>query len=80
MHTDQPEDRELDREPPSKSARKRAHKELQELADELMKLSASQLARIPLGDDCFATPAVANGAIYFRTATQLMSLGGETKR
>jgi outer membrane protein assembly factor BamB len=39
-----------------------------------------QLARNPLGDDCFATPAVANGAIYFRTATQLMSLGGETKR
>ncbi len=36
-----------------------------------------QLARNPLGDDCFSTPAVANGAIYFRTATQLMSIGGK---
>ena len=38
-----------------------------------------QLASNSLGDDCFATPAVANGAIYFRTATQLMSVGGEKK-
>ncbi len=36
-----------------------------------------QLARNSLGDDCIATPAVANGAIYFRTATQLISIGGE---
>ena len=36
-----------------------------------------QLARNSLGDDCVATPAVANGAIYFRTATQLISIGGE---
>ena len=51
MRTDQSENPELDREPPSKSARKRAHKALQELADELMKLSSSQLARIPLSED-----------------------------
>ncbi len=39
-----------------------------------------QLARNSLGDDCFATPAVVNGAIVFRTASQLMSVGGEKKR
>jgi outer membrane protein assembly factor BamB len=44
-------------------------------------LSASEtfeeLAHNSLGDDSFATPAVANGSIYFRTATQLISIGGE---
>ena len=36
-----------------------------------------QLARNPLSDSSYATPAVANGAVYFRTATQLISIGGE---
>ncbi len=36
-----------------------------------------ELAHNSLGDDSFSTPAVSNGTIYFRTATQLMSLGGE---
>ena len=44
-------DLEHDAEPPSKSARKRAHKALQDLGDELMKLSASHLERIPLRED-----------------------------
>lgn len=43
-------------------------------------LSASdtfeELARNILPDDSFATPAVAHGAIYFRTASQLISIGG----
>jgi len=37
------------------------------------------LARVPLGEQCFATPAVAGGVIYFRTFTQLFSLGGRTR-
>ncbi|MCP4783574.1 MAG: PQQ-binding-like beta-propeller repeat protein [Fuerstiella sp.] len=38
----------------------------------------AQLASNPLPDDCFATPAVANESIYFRTASQLIALrGGE---
>lgn len=51
MRTSPTDDSQLDDEPPSKSARKRAHKALQDLGDELMKLSASQLERIPLRDD-----------------------------
>jgi ribosome-associated protein len=52
MQTDQFDDPELEAvEPPSKTARKRAHKSLQELGDELMKLSASQLERIPMRED-----------------------------
>ncbi len=35
------------------------------------------LARNSLGDDSYATPAVANGSLYIRTLTQLMSIGGE---
>ncbi len=35
------------------------------------------LARVPLGETCHATPAVADGVMYFRTETQLLSLGGE---
>jgi hypothetical protein len=34
------------------------------------------LARIPLGEPGHATPAVSDGVIYFRTRSQLMSLGG----
>jgi len=33
------------------------------------------LARVSLGEKCFATPAIAGGVIYFRTFTQLFSLG-----
>ena len=35
------------------------------------------LARVPLGEQCFATPAVSDGVMYFRTTTQLMSIGGK---
>jgi hypothetical protein len=35
------------------------------------------LGKTPLGEPSFATPAVAGGAIYFRTETKLLSLGGE---
>ena len=34
------------------------------------------LARVPLGEPSFATPAVANGVMYLRTRSQLFSLGG----
>ena len=34
------------------------------------------LARIPLGDPSFASPAVANGSLYLRTFTRLFSVGG----
>lgn len=33
------------------------------------------LARVPLGDKCHATPAVADGVMYLRTASALMALG-----
>lgn len=32
--------------------------------------------RIPLGEACFATPAVAGGVLYLRTSSHLFSLGG----
>jgi outer membrane protein assembly factor BamB len=35
------------------------------------------LARNPLGEKCFAIPAVANGVMYQRTQTKLFSLGGK---
>jgi len=35
------------------------------------------LAKNPLGEKCFATPAVANGVMYQRTQTKLFSLGGK---
>jgi len=34
------------------------------------------LARVPLGEPSFATPAVADGVMYLRTRSQLFSLGG----
>jgi len=37
------------------------------------------LARVPLGEPSFATPAVAGGVMYFRTETRLLSLGGKKK-
>lgn len=37
------------------------------------------LGRVPLGEKCFATPAIAGGVIYFKTFTQLFSLGGSKK-
>jgi ribosome-associated protein len=52
MQSNTPNNPEFDTdEPPSKSALKRVHKALQELGDELMKLSSSQLERIPLRED-----------------------------
>ena len=35
-----------------------------------------QLARVPLGEPSFATPAVAGGVMYLRTRSHLFSLGG----
>jgi outer membrane protein assembly factor BamB len=35
------------------------------------------LARVPLGEASFATPAVAGGAMYLRTLSHLYSLGGK---
>jgi hypothetical protein len=37
------------------------------------------LGRTPLGEKCFATPAVVDGSIYFRTYTQLFSLGRKSQ-
>lgn len=34
------------------------------------------LANVPLGEPSFSTPAVANGVMYLRTASQLFALGG----
>ena len=42
-------------------------------ADKTFKL----LAKNPLGEKCFAIPAVANGVMYQRTQTKLFSLGGK---
>jgi outer membrane protein assembly factor BamB len=42
------------------------------VADKTFKL----LAKNPLGEKCFAIPAVANGVMYQRTQTKLFSLGG----
>ncbi|MCX7006306.1 MAG: PQQ-binding-like beta-propeller repeat protein [Kiritimatiellaeota bacterium] len=33
------------------------------------------LARVPLGEKCFATPAIANGLIYVRTYSRIFALG-----
>ena len=35
------------------------------------------LAKNPLGEKCFAIPAIANGVMYQRTQTRLLSLGGK---
>ncbi|MCP4731341.1 MAG: PQQ-binding-like beta-propeller repeat protein [Roseibacillus sp.] len=45
-------------------------------ADKTFKL----LARNPLGEKCFAVPAIANGVMYQRTQTKLFSLGGKNKK
>ena len=42
-------------------------------ADKTFKL----LAKNPLGEKCFAVPAVAHGVMYQRTQTKLFSLGGK---
>jgi outer membrane protein assembly factor BamB len=39
-----------------------------------------ELARVPLGEPSFATPAVANGVMYLRTRSRLYSLGGGSRR
>ena len=33
------------------------------------------IAKVPLGEPSFATPAVAGGVMYLRTETRLLSLG-----
>ena len=35
------------------------------------------LARVPLGESSYATPAVADGVMYLRTHSRLFSLGGK---
>jgi outer membrane protein assembly factor BamB len=35
----------------------------------------AQLGRVSLGEKCFATPAVANGLVYFRTHSRILALG-----
>ena len=37
------------------------------------------LARVPLGEKSFATPAIAGGVMYLRTYSQIMALGGGAK-
>jgi len=37
------------------------------------------LAKVDLGEQCYATPAVADGVMYLRTNTKLFSLGGKKK-
>jgi hypothetical protein len=37
------------------------------------------LAKMDLGEQCYATPAIADGVMYIRTNTKLMSLGGKKK-
>ena len=48
---------------------------------EVFVLAASEkfvlLARVPLGEPSFATPAVADGVMYLRSRTQLVSVGGK---
>jgi len=36
-----------------------------------------ELARVPLGEPSYATPAVANGVLYLRTRSRLFSVGGK---
>ncbi len=48
------------------------------LGDVLVCAAADQyqpLARVALGEKCFATPAIANGLIYFRTYSRIFALG-----
>ena len=48
---------------------------------EVVVLAASpafkELARTQLGDETYATPAVADGTLFLRTQSKLMSLGGK---
>lgn len=37
------------------------------------------LGRVALGEKCFATPAIAGGIMYWRTYSQLFSVGGKAK-
>ncbi|MBX3411724.1 MAG: PQQ-binding-like beta-propeller repeat protein [Pirellulales bacterium] len=36
-----------------------------------------ELGKIPLGEECRSTPAVADGRLYIRTVSQLFSIGGK---
>lgn len=38
------------------------------------------LGRVPLGEKCYASPAVANGTLYLRTVSHLFSIGGRRNR
>ena len=48
---------------------------------EVVVLAASDecevLARVPLGEPSYSTPAVSGGVMYLRTRSQLFSLGGD---
>ena len=50
MQPDDPQDGALDPLAPSKSARKRAHKSLQDLGDALISMSTTELERVPLDE------------------------------
>lgn len=39
-----------------------------------------ELGRVPLGEECRSTPAVADGRMYIRTVSQLFSIGGKNKK
>jgi outer membrane protein assembly factor BamB len=39
-----------------------------------------ELGRVSLGEGCRSTPAIANGCLYLRTFSHLMSIGGKTTK
>lgn len=39
-----------------------------------------ELGRVTLGEGCRSTPAIANGCMYLRTFSQLMSIGGKPRK
>jgi outer membrane protein assembly factor BamB len=53
------------------------------LGDVLVVAAADQfklLGRVPLGEKCFATPAISGGQIFFRTYSRIFALGPHTGR
>ena len=63
------------------SLRKDVRSEQKKVADLNDQLTAKdkfeQLGMTPLGELCYTTPAVANGRMYIRTHSHLISLGGK---
>jgi len=53
------------------------------LGDVLVVAAADQfklLGRVPLGEKCFATPAISGGLIFFRTYSRIFALGPHAGR